>query len=128
MDDCTMSVEGDRPTDPGNRRSAPRIAVETEISLGSDSQFFTGITGNLSTGGVFVATYRRLPVGSRVTLQLTLPQGEVVARGIVRWLREAAGEVSPGVGIAFEELEPSARSLIDAFCLERDPLYHDDEA
>ncbi len=67
-----------RPFDAEERRIAERCIVHAEISVESDSQFFTGLAGNVSTGGVFVATYRRLPMGAQVALRMTLPEGELL--------------------------------------------------
>jgi uncharacterized protein (TIGR02266 family) len=115
-----------RESDPGNRRTSLRIDFETEISLTSDSQFFAGLTRNVSRGGVFVATFRQLPLGSSVTMQLTLPEGVLVAHGIVRWRREQGPDTPAGLGIAFEGLDDEAKRTVERFIEQRDPLYHDD--
>jgi uncharacterized protein (TIGR02266 family) len=113
----------------GERRSASRVEVEAEVSLASDSQFFAGLTGNLSTGGVFVATYRQLPIGCRVVMQIVLADGEVLAEGSVRWIREETSGAPPGLGIAFDgPLGADATVRIERFCALREPLLHDDES
>ncbi len=124
----TSGFQGfDRDSDPDNRRSSARFDVETEISLASESQFFTGLTRNLSRGGVFVATYRALPIGARITMQITLPEGVVVARGTVRWRHEGGPDSSPGVGVQFDALDEESQARVEAFCALREPLYHDQE-
>lgn len=115
------------PAPDGDRRSDARIAIETEVSLESDSQFFTGLTGNLSGGGVFVATYRPLPVGCTVVMTLTLPDGELRVRGTVRWSRDASSGASPGLGVAFDDLGAGDAARIARFCEVRAPLLHDAE-
>ncbi len=120
--------DGERMSDPGNRRSSPRVPVEAEVSLASDSQFFTGLAGNLSSGGIFVATYRLLPMGSAVTMQIALPDGELLVKGTVRWLREASSGAAPGIGIAFDPpLMGEDVARVEAFCALREPLLHDDD-
>ena len=109
----------------GDRRIDARVAIETDVSLESDSQFFSGLTGNLSAGGVFVATYRQLPVGCTVVLTLTLPDGELRVKGTVRWSRDTSSGASPGLGVAFDELPPGASERIARFCELRAPLLHD---
>lgn len=110
------------------RRSEPRLALEVEVSLASDSQFFTGLSGNLSTGGVFVATYQRLTVGRPVVMQIALPDGEVLAKGTVRWVREASDGAPPGFGIAFDTpLGPEDAERVARFVVLREPLLHDGE-
>lgn len=107
------------------RRSGERVVIETEVSFASDSQFFTGLTGNLSTGGVFIATYRALPIGCDVTLHIDMPDGELVAKGQVRWARDAASGGPPGLGVAFDPLDSATIDRIARFCDARDPLLHD---
>lgn len=112
---------------PSERRIRPRISLEAEVSLASESQFFTGLTRNVSQGGVFVATYDRahLTIGAHVEIKVKLPDGEFAAKGVVRWVREQSPDSVPGVGIAFDGLEPAAAEHIERFCKEREPLYHD---
>jgi uncharacterized protein (TIGR02266 family) len=99
--------------------------IEVEISLTSESQFFADLSGDMSTLGLFVQTYRTHPVGSCVLITATLPLGEVRARGVVRWVRGATEETPPGLGIAFERLSTAERASIEAFCASRPPFYHD---
>jgi uncharacterized protein (TIGR02266 family) len=114
--------------EPDERRSAARVVLEAEISVVSESEFFTGLSGNLSTGGIFVATYGRLPIGRRVAVQIALAEGTVMADGVVRWLRDASSGAPPGLGIAFDgPLGADAAERIGRFCALREPLLHDDE-
>lgn len=112
------------------RRSSPRVSLVTEIAMGSDSNFFTGFTNDVSNGGVFVATFELLPVGSLLDLSFALPGGARIAvRGEVRWVRELdAGDpdVFPGLGIGFVDLPPDAVRAIQAFTAKRDPLFFPD--
>ena len=114
---------------PSERRGHPRIAFEVEVTLLSDSMFFAGLSGDISEGGIFVSTYREVPVGRPVSVAFRLPNGQAMVRGVVRWTRPASeGGVSPGVGIEFEALEDSERDLIRDFCKDRPPLYYELES
>jgi uncharacterized protein (TIGR02266 family) len=108
------------------RRSAERVAIEAEVSMGSDTQFFTGLGGNLSAGGIFVATYRMLPVGCSVALHVAMPDGALVAMGTVRWVRDVSTGASPGLGISFDRIGAEDAGRIARFCAERAPLLHED--
>jgi uncharacterized protein (TIGR02266 family) len=110
------------------RRAAPRTSLVVELHLASDSHFFSGLSGDISEGGVFVSTYRALAAGTPVDLEFSLPGSDrtVKARGEVRWHRHASTDAPPGVGIAFEELAAEDRALIHRFCTLRPPLYYDD--
>jgi uncharacterized protein (TIGR02266 family) len=110
---------------PNERRSTTRHHLEAEVSFESESNVFTGIVRDVSRGGVFIATYAPLPVGTHVVLDLILPDARVEVRGAVRWRRELSDEASPGMGIEFEKLDPQALSSIEAFCSRREPLYID---
>jgi len=41
---------------PASRRESPRVALCTEVDLGSDSNFYGGFSTNLSEGGLFIAS------------------------------------------------------------------------
>jgi uncharacterized protein (TIGR02266 family) len=109
-------------------RATPRTSLVVELHLASDSHFFSGLSGDISEGGVFVSTYRDLATGTPVDLEFSLPGSDRVvhAKGEVRWHRSASPDVPPGVGIAFEELSAEDRALIHRFCTMRPPLYYDD--
>ncbi len=114
-----------RPDGGAERRSVPRIPIEVEVSVHSESQFYVGLTGDLSAGGLFVATWRRLPVGAEIELVLSLPDGPVNARGRVRWVRDLGEGVAPGLGVEFDELSAADRQRVETFCTQRAPLYVD---
>jgi uncharacterized protein (TIGR02266 family) len=127
FNDASLHSTQDSSVDRDNdRRASARVPVEVEISLASDHQFFTGLTRDLSSGGVFVATYKCLPLGCTVVMHLTLPDGDLAARGTVRWHRESATDAPPGMGIAFDALDAEGWRRIERFCLERDPLFYDE--
>ena len=109
-------------------RASKRISIEVELHLASESHFFSGLSGDISEGGVFVSTYRALAMGSLVDLEFTLPGAAepLHARGEVRWHRDGTPDVPPGVGIAFDELSDEDRKVIHRFCTMRPPLYYDD--
>lgn len=114
-------------TDPVERRGAPRIPLEVDVIVAAEGQFFTAGSADIAEGGIFVATYRVLPVGERVMLEFTLPSGQVLARGAVRWLRKGGEGLSPGIGIGFEDLSELDRSIIASFCGGRPRFYTYDE-
>jgi uncharacterized protein (TIGR02266 family) len=112
------------------RRAQPRREVFAEVDFGSETNFYTGFTVDVSTGGLFVVTWDMLPVGTHVRLSFTLPgsKDKVSVEGEVRWLRAhnpADPDMLPGMGIKFEEIPKRARELIDAFVRSRDPLFYD---
>lgn len=107
------------------RRSAGRVACVLRVEFTEQTHFFAGLTQDISEGGLFVATYRVLPVGTAVVFGFELPDGaRITAHGEVRWVRPpGSSEERPGLGIAFTELSPEAMRQISAFCATRPPLY-----
>jgi uncharacterized protein (TIGR02266 family) len=109
-----------------NRRGSERHPVSIELEFAQDSHFFTGLSQDISAGGIFVATYERLPIGTSLSLTFETQTGPVEARGEVRWVRDANhDEGRPGLGIAFTELSPGAAERIASYCSRTPPLYVD---
>lgn len=101
-----------------------RFVIEVDIGLYSDSHFYTGLSLDVSTGGVFVATYQPLAEGTKVLLHFVLPDGHAVsAEGVVRWTRRGNEEAPPGMGVAFTNLAPISVQHIASFCEDRPPLF-----
>ncbi len=110
-----------------DRRSSERAKLVTDVRIDSDSQFFAGVTGNVGGGGLFIATYALLPVGTAVSVEFTLPgepQRTISAAGSVCWLRETEGAIH-GMGVTFDALTPEDDAAIREFCKVRPPLLHD---
>jgi len=109
-----------------------------EVALGtnSTSNFYKGLSGNdvVEHGGVFVATYNKLPPkDSQVQLHVTLPGAyEFQAAATVAWTREQRGGASdsidtvPGFGARFTNIPAEGRQLVYRYVRNREPLFHDD--
>jgi uncharacterized protein (TIGR02266 family) len=110
-------------------RAHRRLALELEVSLQSDSNFYIGLTENLSNGGIFVATHLVQPIGTVVALTLRLPNRKepLQLTGRVKWVREwsAALEAPPGMGIEFETIPDDSARAIHEFLAARTPLFFD---
>lgn len=103
------------------KRIHPRfgpLVIKTAFTTGSERR--KGYLTNVSEGGAFLAVEDPPPLGAKVDLRAILPWrlGELHAGGRVVWRSQGGGEGSgklAGVGLAFEELEPRARKLLDAY-------------
>jgi uncharacterized protein (TIGR02266 family) len=116
-----------QPSNPPERRSFPRIAMEVDIGMFSESNFYAGLTQDISEGGLFVATHTPFAVGTTVSVRFTLPAvREIQAEGIVVWVREPLAGNS-GMGIQFKQLSPEDAATIQRFIAKRPPLYHEEE-
>ncbi len=108
-------------------RRAHRQVVELEVGISSESNFYVGFTENLSEGGVFVATYALRPIGSKLDVVLSFPNGEELrVPGVVRWLRESSSEGWPGMGVQFESLTADDEKNIRKFLSLREPMFYDE--
>src|SRR5262249_25746610 len=129
-EEATFSQKQDSVT-PDNRRRAPRYSVDLDVTMSSDHNFYAGFAENISSGGLFVATYVQRPKGDRMEIKLNLPgiPEPICAIGEVRWVRvfPERSNVPPGLGIRFVELPDVAREAIERFLKDREPLFYDDE-
>lgn len=121
-----------RPSVPegAERRLSGRIRMEVGIGMRSDTNFYVGLSEDISTGGLFVATYDLLPVGTGVDLTFVMPGGyDVRVSGVVRWVRETEDEAAgtkPGIGVQFRCLTPEAQRVVEQFIRRRAALFYDD--
>lgn len=117
-----------RPAPPPS--TGPRRELEVNIGATTESNFFVGFSGEVSAGGVFVATYDVLPVHTSVHVLVTLPGGyEFRTEGWVRFVRDPMSfddDAEPGMGVQFERLAPDARELVMRFLRKRPPMFYDD--
>jgi uncharacterized protein (TIGR02266 family) len=113
-----------------HRREHSRFAVDLDVTIGSDHNFYAGFAENLSAGGVFIATHQLKPVGTKLELSINLPDGSQLAvTGEVRWIRvfNEHSDSPPGMGVRFGELPTVATEAIQSFLAHREPLFFDDE-
>ena len=116
-----------------NVRAAERFDLEVKVDLESDHNFYTGLTQNISSGGLFIATHHLRKIGDQITLKFTLPGTDkvVAVETEVRWIRENTAlmraDGGTGMGVRFINLSPEAKAVIDGFLQSRESLYYDDE-
>jgi uncharacterized protein (TIGR02266 family) len=99
-----------------------------ELGIHSTSNFYKGLGGNdvIEHGGIFVATYKVLKIGTSVTLRVLLPGDyEFQATGVVQWTREGGG-TEPGFGARFTQISPEGRQLVYRYTRNREPMFYDD--
>jgi uncharacterized protein (TIGR02266 family) len=111
------------------RRGTNRKSVEVDIGMQSETNFFTGFSLDISSGGLFVSTYDILPLDSEVNVNFSLPGGPMMSlNGLVRWIRdynEAASDTAPGMGIMFEGLSVEEENDINAYLARSNPIFHE---
>jgi uncharacterized protein (TIGR02266 family) len=109
------------------RRDNDRRAVHARVSLGSTSNFYVGVTENVSHGGLFVAVDELPPTGTLLDLKVDLEDGQppLLLTGEVRWHRESpSAEGARGCGVRFVALSDNHERRIADFLRQRAPLVH----
>jgi len=139
MGTATKAAEGHEPRQEAtftenrhseNRRVFPRFAVELDVSLSSEHNFYAGFAENLSSAGLFIATHVAKQIGEKLDISVNLPDGHPIqCTGEVRWIREYSerSNVPPGLGIRFLDLQPADAAAIEGFLKDREPLFYDDD-
>lgn len=111
------------------RREYPRMAIEAHIGFQSETNFYTGFSMDISSGGLFVATYNVPSLGTKVNLNFKLPSGPLMSLdGEVRWIREyneITPDITPGIGVKFEALSPEETDQINAYINTTTPLFYE---
>lgn len=110
------------------RQTGPREKLEANVGATTESNFFVGFSGDIGDGGVFIATYAILAVGTPVEVLVTLPGGySSTISGSVRFVRDPMDmDSDPGLGIGFDKLTQEQRDLILRFIRKRAPVFYDD--
>jgi uncharacterized protein (TIGR02266 family) len=113
-------------------RKAPRIPLELDVDFESDHNFYHGFAENISSGGLFIATYDHAEPGDTVDIKFRLPDSahpiEVTCE--VRWVRPYnpdTPDMQPGMGVRFANIRPADVLRIESFVREREPMFFDDE-
>ena len=114
-------------------RNAERVALEVKVDFESDHNFYTGLTQNISAGGLFIANQIRR-IGDRIKVTFSLPGSgaPVTVEAEVRWIRENSPLLRVedgfvGMGVRFINLSPDAAHAIQKFIERRESLFYDDE-
>lgn len=117
-----------KPPAPQSQRVQQRVKMQAAVDFGSDNNFFSGFSGNISDGGLFVATVKHLAIGTQIDLNFSLPSGErIQAQGVVRWVREVNDkdpDSMPGLGVQFTRLDETAQAAIERFVASREPMFY----
>ncbi len=114
------------------RRSFNRRMIEVDIGIQSGTNFFTGFSEDISTGGLFISTFDILSVGTKLNINFNLPpNGPVLSlNGEVRWIREyndAIPDMEPGMGVQFDGIAQESKKAINAFMAVNPPLFYENE-
>jgi uncharacterized protein (TIGR02266 family) len=98
--------------DSHNRRTSPRVVLAIPITYRFGNTIASGLSINISTGGVAVRTTSPLEPGTEVKVRFKLPEGkgEVEAGAKVSWVDRLVG-----MGLEFTKVEGEHRRTLDEF-------------
>ena len=118
------------PGDDKHQRRHERAPLAVEVTLESEHNFYTGITDNISEGGLFVATDDPPPIGTELHFELVLGERRFQMSGVVLWQRThrmASTDMPEGVGIRWRSLDPVVLQAIQSFVRGRETLFYDED-
>jgi uncharacterized protein (TIGR02266 family) len=111
------------------RRHSDRYILKVDIGIQSETNFFTGFSQDISSGGLFIATYDILSMGTPMNVNFNLPRGPVLSLdGTVCWIREyneTTPDIFPGMGVRFENLSGGDEKAINHFIAKNPPIFYD---
>lgn len=111
--------------DEAYERRGPAAPIEVDMASNSTSQFYADLGG--SVVGVFASTFIVLERDVHVEVVITFSDGSSFrTTGLVQFIREAGPDQLPGLGIAFSELRPEDRALIESFTRIYPPMFYDE--
>jgi c-di-GMP-binding flagellar brake protein YcgR len=95
--------------DQKERRQHPRVSIAVSVRIEYTSFKFQATTENLSIGGMLLFTERRLPIGTKVKLELQAPMKSMLlvrAEGMVVRIKDSEPR---GLAICFTDLSEKER-------------------
>jgi len=105
-----------------DRRQHPRLSIAVEVDFGSENNFYSARTRDISVGGLFIESDIALPIGTRLRVDLRLLQKHVHAEAEVTWVLVGDGEQAVGMGVRFVDLPEIATKNIESFMALREPM------
>jgi uncharacterized protein (TIGR02266 family) len=112
-----------------HNRVHPRVEIHVEVTMESDSNFYTGLSSNVSEGGLFVASDALPPIGTRLLVRFALGESvdHIDAVGEVCWLRDLVSSDFPcGFGLRFLEISDEALGRVARFVASRESIFYEE--
>lgn len=111
-------------------RRYDRVSMRAQVDLHSCDNFYTGLSENISEGGLFIRTDAPLAVGDELDIDLLIMDyGPYTYRCRVMWVRqsEPGSGLPNGMGCSFVDLPEDHRTFLQQFIDSRlrESLYYD---
>ena len=126
------TVDPAKPANPRQPR-APRASLRVEVGLEHGHQLYTAFSGNVSAGGLFVATNDLLAVGAEVDLTFSLPIADeppysISVWAVVQWIRKRPAPGGPppaGMGLQFKDLCAADLGAVERYIAEHGAILYE---
>ena len=126
------SVSNSRPVSGGtDRRHELRAGFDIQVGVATDHRLFVGLTSNISTGGLFIASDEPFKKGDKVEVRFSIPGASHVfhKHATVCWTRpfdaSGHGHSRAGAGVRFDDLSDEESRILDAFLKVHEPIFFD---
>jgi PilZ domain len=108
-------IQKNKPFEPPNRRSVLRcpLVASAEVTELCSGAVLSARTSELGLGGCFIDALNSFPEGTLVRLRILRDQGTFEAKAKVAYC-----DARFGMGLAFIEMTPDQRSLLEAWLTE----------
>ena len=95
-----------------NRRRSPRVVLGIPVQYRFGHTIAAALTLNLSHGGIAIRTTSPLDASSKIKVRFRIPgsKHDIEAQGRVTW-----SDRRVGMGIQFEQVEPTHQAIVDNF-------------
>ncbi len=101
------------------RRKYPRVSISIRYSLALDGEYYTGVTGNISLGGVYLRTIApplqnsKIAKPAEITLHLNPTRLSMECR--IVYVGGGATLHPEGVGVAFHNLSAETTATLNEY-------------
>ena len=125
------SVPNHRPPQGSDRRDTGRLGFDIQVGVASDHRLFVGLTANISTGGLFIASDEPFKKGDKVEVRFSIPGANHVfhKQATVCWTRpfdtSGGSHSKAGAGVSFDDLTDEEARILDAFLKVHDAIFYD---
>jgi len=110
------------------RRAAERVALKAQVTVSSETNFFTGLSENISEGGVFISSLAPPEIGTIIDAEISTGEaGQAIkVAAEVMWVRTEQGQ-PVGCGCRFQNVDEVTAARLRDFISRggREPLFYD---
>ncbi len=115
-----------------HRAGGRRLGFDIQVGIATRHRLFVGLTANISSGGLFVATDETLVRGDQLEVRFRIPGSDHVfqKQAEVAWTRPLDESLSDamqqsGAGVRLLDLTDEEKRMLNAFIEVHDPIFFD---